>query len=178
VLRPYVVGKTVHDLGAGRLHLAKELLGLGAERVIAVDRLPRDSDDPRIEQHTSLFEEYKATIETAFGSWPHPKVSALTPLVQRTPLAIILAKVADSTVCGTACLWAMLSKREVLAYVPMKRNSLIVYGAALIERPPLPEEVARVLRERQTPPFAYLQGLSSEELTGLLRAPRGESSRR
>lgn len=150
VVAQHVAGREVHDLGAGDLALASQLLTLGATTVSALDRnLPRKSPDPRIFLTQGYFHQYRGDIEVAFVSWPcNWQDRGLTGLLRRTPLVIYVGKNTDGTVCGGEDFWRSLQGREVLAYLPAPDNSLIVYGPRNANRPLLGEEWAGLETER------------------------------
>ncbi len=60
----------------------------------------------------------------------------------------------DGVSCGSEEMFHELSRREVLALVPHKFNSLIVYGSQRVQRRLLPEEYAGLHRDA-TGWFAY-----------------------
>lgn len=153
VLVQYTKGKVVHDLGAGSLELARIVRSGhrrgrrtgGACKVIAIDKeRVSPPDDPCIEVVWTLFSNYKDPIDTALISWPinHPD-SGLLDLVERSRIVIYIGKNTDGLMCGWPGLfWTFLS-RELLAYVPDRKNVLAVYGWELPSpRRPTGEELA------------------------------------
>jgi hypothetical protein len=97
-------------------------------------------------------------VETAFVSWPsveggkmcrRPDYSLLDP-VRKAKTVIYLGNNMDGTVCGSPKLYKHLSRRQVLAHAPERRNTLIVYGRLLRgqERALLPEERAGIDQSR------------------------------
>lgn len=170
-LRPFVDGRTIHDLGAGQCTLAMLLLQrLGAACVIALDKesMPELVRAGLIQAQTTFEDvagehdvaEWKRplverardltrTIDVAFVSWPqnHPS-EGLLRLLRRAGVVVYLG----SNVNGSACAWPGLFMseflfREVLAHVPERANSLIVYGerCEAPRRKLLGEEIAAVL---------------------------------
>ncbi len=153
VLVKYTKGRVVHDLGAGALGLARILIDHGACKVIAIDKEPISlaKDDPCIEIEWMLFSDYKEPIDTAVVSWPinHYDQGLLT-LVERSRRVIYIGKNTDGSMCGWPGLfWSFLS-RKLLAYIPDRKNALIVYGDRLKDRS-----------------FAGLRRPVGEELAGL-----------
>jgi hypothetical protein len=152
-LKPFVEGRTVHDLGAGDLILANQLWDMGAVRVYAIDKsqMP-DTAKPGVTPIVSYFSQYEGpfdkadrheVIDTAFVSWPvNWPEEGLVKLVSRSNFIIYLGKNTDGAACGDIRLFNVLVKREVLAHVPEYRNTLIVYGVLEVERDLLPEERA------------------------------------
>lgn len=142
---PHLVGKTVHDLGAGDLELARECLSLGAGHVVAIDK-ERNFSLPRakITKLHMSFAEFNDPAPTVILSWPvnHP-AHGLLRLVKEAETVVYLGTNTDGMACGTKPLWKHLATRKVLAHVPVRENTLIVYGALLGKsRKVLPEEYA------------------------------------
>ncbi len=150
LVRKHVAGRHVHDLGAGGLALSGLLLELGASSVVAVDKVPfrRDAVDGRIRLVESYFKGCTEEVEVAFISWPPNTPSALHGLIARTPLILYIGKNTDGSACGDPALWHELGTREVLDWLPQRRNELIIYGAERVTRDPLPEERAAADTER------------------------------
>jgi len=142
---PHLVGKTLHDLGAGDLELAQECLSLGAKHVVAIDKegMPRRSLKRITKLHLS-FAEFAGPAPTVVLSWPvNWVVEGLLRLVREAETVVYLGTNTDGMACGTKILWKHLATREVLAHVPVHGNTLIVYGALLVKsRKVLPEEYA------------------------------------
>lgn len=140
-LAPHVKGRVVHDLGAGDLVLAQLLVKQGAEKVVAVDRYTLPGEAPAgIEVVEAYFEDYYEPIDVAFMSWPVNWVSGLHALAARARTAIYLGKNTDGSCCGDSILFHQLWQREVLAHVPDRPNTLIIYGPKFVTRDMLPEE--------------------------------------
>lgn len=152
-LAPFVVGKYVADLGAGDLALSRHLVNIGARSVLAVDKneMPRNRNKA-IQQLRARFDVAQQVLlsepaDVAFLSWPvnHP-TPGLMVIVAMTPCVVYLGKNSDGTACGTPGLFGELLRRKVLAFVPDRTNTLIVYGEQLAEpREPLSEEAAGLL---------------------------------
>lgn len=138
VLRPHVEGRRVMDLGAGSGYLALLLAEeLGAAKVIAVEQDALDIVHDRVEvlheRFTALERRALGTrtlgVDVAFLSWPWTNQSdALIGLLELAPVAVYLGRNTDGTACGNRPLFDHFRSREVRAYVPERRNSLIVYG--------------------------------------------------
>ncbi len=153
-LQYYVRNRHVHDLGAGNLYYAHKMMGLGASRVTAVDRLYesrnnnewndlRDwskctpdgvtlDDRPFALFHT----EGPQTIDVAFVAWPHNTYAGtlgLELICLKAKTVIYLGNNFGGTTCGSQLFWQYLRRRSVLAHAPSRMNSLIVYGEL---RPP------------------------------------------
>jgi hypothetical protein len=168
-VRPYVEGRTVHDIGAGDLEIAKRIIDLGAEHIVAVDKerspcLPSN----RITRIWSTFEEFADPTPTSIISWPVTcGVPGLLRIIAGSETVIYLGKNTDGLVCGFQELWEHLSEREVLAHVPEKENTLIVYGQVQgVLHDPLPEEWAALHLEKI---WSYK---SLQDMEGWLIAPR------
>ena len=146
VLKPFVARRVVHDLGAGNLGLARELLMLRAARVVAVDsRMAPRAVEPRIEYVESYFSDFNARVRTAFVSWPYTSPSPdLVRILSKASRVIYLGTNFDGVGCGSQELWAHLRSRQVLAHEPHPHNTLIVYGKQGPSRRLLPEESAAV----------------------------------
>ncbi len=149
-LKPFLSGRLVHDLGSGNQILSRELIRLGAEKVIAIDKDPyRDAPGHGIEPVTTYFENYQAAIHTAFVSWPRNTYDAgLIALIERAECVVYLGKNTDGLACGFPKFWEHLRQREALAHVPDPRNTLIVYGHRGTKRATLPEELAALQQDR------------------------------
>ena len=145
-VKALVQGQTVCDLGAGDMELSVKLLDLGATGVIAVDKEDYPVPDARITPVHSYYANLTRHIELpkiAFVSWPinHDEHS-LGRLVSRFSYVIYLGKNTDFTSCASPQFFQALLPREVLAYVPTKKNVLIVYGPKRATREPYGEELA------------------------------------
>ncbi len=158
VLRPHVLGRHVHDLGAGNGRLGAALLGLGASFVTVVDQsYSRPLRAGRLECIGAAWHEYqpREPIGLAFLSWPPyllgapPDVlGALPRLLAKVPMVAYLGS-NFGAVCGNPELWRHLATRAVVEHVPHARNTLIVYGAPAGRIPGqglLPEEKAALYR--------------------------------
>lgn len=163
VLRQFVMGYNVHDIGAGQLGLARKLIELGAHTVTAVDRVYADFRNnnfndcapwvpplPGITLVGEYFEEYARHghfIDVAFVSWPEVyNQDRIVDLLRGARTIIYLGSNFDGTACGSEEMFRYLSQRNVLALVPHRRNSLIVYGNEHVTRRLLPEEYAAPCR--------------------------------
>lgn len=128
-LRPHVSGLKVHDLGAGTCELSRELLDLGATSVVAIDTQDMPFVDRRIERVQDPFQLYRDPISVAFVSWPiNREDRGLMRLVREAKKVVYLGKNTDGVMCGWPGLFNELVKRKVLAYIPERKNTLIVYG--------------------------------------------------
>ncbi len=137
VLKQYVSGKEVHDLGAGNMQLSHHLINLGAKKVIAVDKIDIfKSCEPgyNIEIVHQDFDSYwlenkKRKIDVAVVSWPiNELIVGLVRLMMQAKTVIYIGKNTDGTACGHPQMWAFLGTRDSLAYVPERSNTLIVYS--------------------------------------------------
>lgn len=167
VLRRFVAGRVVHDLGAGAGAGACALCELGASKVVAVDELYRD--DPEVRQHIDAVsyvagrggwtlvvqaEEFldllkrvevgQETIDVAFVSWPVNRfVPELLALCAAARVVCYLGSCTDGNACGCPELFEHFLSRELLAEVPHRANTLLVLGDRLpAPRAPTGEEYA------------------------------------
>ena len=150
-IKPFIRNRVVHDLGAGDGRLSAELVDLGARRVVAVDEdapwrklqppLPRGDKIRYVETSFAYFTE---PVRTAFVSWPYQTSEyRLVAILREAKTVIYLGTNFDGTACGAPDFWWHVTRREVLAHEPYKKNTLIVYGAVLPDRRALlPEEDA------------------------------------
>jgi hypothetical protein len=148
-LREFVKDKQVHDLGAGDLTLSIELLTLGARLVVAIDKEAHlGASPPGIVTVKTYFEDYAFPIDVAFMSWPRNTMDfGLVRLVSGASVVAYLGKNTDGTACGYPLLWNHLRNRKVLAHVPDRTNTLIVYGEEEYGRNLIPEEFAALYQE-------------------------------
>ena len=176
VVRQHVRGKAVHDLGAGSCFLSMKLAVLGAERVIAVDPYspPWVVAHPQVELVRAYFAHYTAPIQTAFVSWPEShEVSQLEKLVARAELVLYLGCNLDGTGCGSRALWEHFGTRELIAHVPGRWNTLLVYSAAPRTVPLVPEELGARSSTRLRYDDVYAGRFSTEARTTGDDAPEG-----
>ena len=147
-LRPYVKDRVIHDLGAGNLYLSTVLMLLGAREVIAVDKEPIHDGDygypakitAGITPVVSLVQDLKQPVAVGFVSWPVNWDIGLADVLRDSELVIYLGCNTDGTACGDRSFWMQMIGREVLAYVPKRGNTLIIYGSKRVLREPLHEE--------------------------------------
>jgi len=146
VLVQYTKDKIVHDIGAGSLELAELLCEHGARKVIAIDKEYMPPRTGCIETVRTLFSDYAGPIDVALLSWPQNNPnSGLLTLVERARIVLYIGKNTDGTACGWPGLYWSFMARELLAYVPDRKNVLAVYGAKLDHlRQPTGEELAGV----------------------------------
>lgn len=144
VLKRFIARRVVHDLGAGDLGVAMELLNLRAASIVAVDELLFTSPTPRITCVKSPFSGFTKPVRTAFVSWPWAsQIPGLVPILKGAPTVIYLGSNLDGSACGGRDLWEHFVTRRVLAHEPHRTNTLIVYGkTSPVMRELLPEETA------------------------------------
>ncbi len=157
-LRPHVIGRYVHDLGAGNGRMAACMVQLGASHVLAIDAAYGQTRTAgRLTIMGAYLHEYTPAepIELALVSWPPwlfapPEVrQGLPRLLERASVVAYLGS-NFGHVCGNWELWRHVGTREVLTHVPDPRNTLIVYGRQGGRVPGqglLPEEKAALYRE-------------------------------
>jgi|RhiMethySRZTD1v2_1073278.scaffolds.fasta_scaffold81067_7 hypothetical protein len=151
-LRSVILNQTVHDLGAASMGLSRQLVQLGAAQVVAVD-LYFDGNNrplpPTIRKVRSDFSDYYEPIDIAFASWPLNRWSGIEQLIARAPVVIYLGSNSDGNACGSEKFWDIVTRRQVIAHVPHRENTLIIYGAERERRRYLPEEYAAVDSQRE-----------------------------
>lgn len=149
-IKPQILASVVHDLGAGDLVLAADLLRLGAQQVVAIDKEPYRKRSPQgINTVTCYFENYPGNIDIAFVSWPQEAFDlGLLNLIRRARTVIYLGSNTRGNACGFTQMWHYLATREVIAYVPDEYNSLVIYGSTLEQRKYLPEEYAAIFQDK------------------------------
>lgn len=162
-LRPHVLGRHVHDLGAGLgMGLTSAMLVLGARYVTAVDKDYPDTvlvDGYPLHLVRGWFHEYRPAepLEVALVSWPPyqilipPAPQYIQGLIDLCAAAPVVAYLGSNfgSLCGNPELWQHLGTREVLTHEPDPRNTLIVYGRPGGRVPGqglLPEEKAALYR--------------------------------
>ena len=170
-VKALVQGKDVCDLGAGDMELSVKLLELGATKIIAVDKEDFPVPDPRIVRIRAYFKDvwrHTKPPKIAFISWPinHADPS-LARLVDRFPFIAYLGKNTDMTSCATPGFFQPLLRREVMAYIPNKKNVLIIYGPLAVEREPYGEELAAITCDERA--WDYEE---AEEASKVLRSGR------
>jgi len=141
ILREYVEGRTVLELGAGNLRDARALLELGARSVHCLDKSPvPDSDrdalgrDPRLSWQRGYFEEHlylAPRYDVLFISYPIMRPLGLAYMVapREDQVVVYRGQNLEGTVCGSRAFWQVLSTREVLKASRVGLESLIVYGS-------------------------------------------------
>lgn len=154
LLRPFVAGRVVHDLGAGSGALSLILLELGATHVVAIDKELGLQTHDLVTSVECYFDEYSSDdpIDTVLVSWipnyPTPGLSFLASLAKQV---IYLGKNTDGSSCGTRELMVGLLSRHVLAHAPERQNTLTVYGESqgrYVDRQVTGEEYAALYETR------------------------------
>lgn len=147
-LKPFLHGRAVTDLGCGDGGWAKYILEEGATRVVAVDkddfiRKPhwwRGRPVQLVRQH---FADFKNAVDVAFVSWPVNSYNAaigLIGIIDRADTVIYLGSNVEGNNCGSPQFFENLLHRELLAYEPDRRSTLIVYGKKLpVDQKRLPQ---------------------------------------
>lgn len=164
VLKPFVEGRVVYDLGAGTMALSRELVKLGSTQVWAIDknRYVSKSTPAKVFPIESYFEKYTGPmIDRAFISWPSNNEQTVQGLLKITAYAevlIYLGKCTDGCICATPSFFEVMQKREVLAYAPHRKNTLIVYGPiSSVVREPRGEEIAGLIQYDDKDPLSYAE---------------------
>jgi hypothetical protein len=133
-IKRFIQGRQVTDLGAGTYYLAKQLVNMGARKVIAVDVERRPVNNlSYVEVVQSRAEYYHEPIDVLFVSWPsnNQSMHGFISACERASNIIYLGKNTDGAACGTPAFFRYLLGRKVLAYLPDQRNTLIVYGGVI-----------------------------------------------
>jgi hypothetical protein len=154
-VKALVQGKDVCDLGAGDMELSVKLLDLGAKNVLAVDKEDYPVPDDRIVRILSYYANVGRHVselpKIALVSWPINHMEPSLPrLLGKFPYVIYLGKNTDMTACGSSTMFQFLLPREVLAYIPNKKNVLIIYGPRRVEREPYGEELAAITSDERS----------------------------
>lgn len=141
-----VQGRTVTDLGAGDLSLAKELLKLGAAKVVAIDKQPGKSPDPRIEVRKGYYKDLQPQpSEVAVLAWPsNSHLPGLEEFLRQASVVVYLGKNTNGTACGTPELFKYFLTRKLSAHLPDRLNTMLVYKGSCAPRAPVGEEVAGI----------------------------------
>jgi len=139
-MRPFIAERRVVDLGAGDGERTLILLALGAASVLAVEKDPAPwyaTPILGIESFRSQFRDARGKIrdrdiEVAHLAWPlnHDSLG-LIDILEELRMVIYVGSNTSGNACGTQALFAHFNAREVLAYVPARANTLIVYGQRL-----------------------------------------------
>jgi hypothetical protein len=146
----HVSDKEVWDLGAGDLSHAHNLATLGAKAVLALDKehhvAPMDDKVVTLQRYFHDVPTPDKPIQVAFLSWPsNYMLRGLLGLLDVAEVVIYLGSNTNGNACGNTGIFDHLLHRELLAYVPHRRNSLIVVGRKLSEpRSPTGEEFAAI----------------------------------
>lgn len=147
-----VAEKTVYDLCAGDLTYSHLLLDLGASEVIAIDKEPRHRPRRGLAVHQAYLADMtppRERYDVALVSWPVYSVHGLVRWLTTARVVVYLGSNVDGTACGNPTLFTHLLQRELLAYVPHRRNSLIVCGEYLdAARQPVGEEFGSINGQR------------------------------
>ncbi len=139
-VRKVIRGRQVIDCGAGDLTLALKLAELGAREVIAIDKEPMpECPDPRVRpnrrQFSAWLDSRKDPVEVAFVSWPTNYSMAMydrgLQAIVDSKTVIYLGKNTDESACGSRRLFTHFLGRELLVYLPHRRNVLCIYGGPL-----------------------------------------------
>lgn len=147
LLAKHVRGRTVWDLGAGDLSRSRQLIGLGAQSVVAVDKetMPEPGTQAILRMRTYFAQiPTQGAIDVAFLGWPqNSQLLGLLELLDTCRKVVYLGSNTNGNACGNARLFEHLLTREVLEHVPHRLNTFIVYGErGTTPRKMLPEEWA------------------------------------
>ncbi len=165
VLAPYVVHLTVYDLGCGPdLTMASELIDMGADGVVAVDKEPlrlRRRGVRTMQRRFDEFERFPEDGDVAFVSWPiNAPNPGLIRMLDAAPIIVYIGKNTDGSACGDRALFKLFMGRKLLEYMPSRENCLIIYG----EKLPYDRVLSEVLTPRDPVGEEYA-ALQSEMLS-------------
>lgn len=142
-LQHVVEGRTVHDLGAGDLTYAHDLTIIGASHVVAIDKEPVSNPFAEVTFQHKRFVDVQDDIDIAFISWPANYVNHIEVPASRARTIVYVGKNTDGTACGPAALFDTMLHRKLIAYIPERRNTLIICEGVLARpRPATGEEYA------------------------------------
>lgn len=147
-IAPYLANRTVWDLGAGDLSHAKTMLKLGAKNIVAIDKdLSVSETNPRIILKKEYFANVTPPLDgigTAFVCWPQNYINrGLLDILEMSNVVIYIGSNTDGSACAWPGFFKHLLKRELLAHIPRKENSLLIVGRSSQEpRAETPEEYA------------------------------------
>ena len=132
-LRDIIVGKAVVDLGSGNGSLCVLAMDTGATSAQALDkdRVWVGDRDPRVKYHEAYFHqwEYPSPVDLALLSWPrNMNLTGLLRLLHGVKQVLYIGKNTDGVSCGFPDMFKYLSTREVLRYLPDRKNVMIHYG--------------------------------------------------
>ena len=139
ILLPHIRDQEVWDLGAGDLGWVRWLADNGASKVIAVDKEDYYGPLPtKVQYLHSCFDKVviPATgIPVAFLAWPQnglPRPNqgtwGLDKLIWDAGKIIYLGCNTGGSSCGNPFIFCQFVLRDVLAHVPHRRNTLLIYG--------------------------------------------------
>jgi hypothetical protein len=147
IIKKYISGKQVYDLGCGNLWLSYKLLDMGASSIFAVDKkIPEETllRHPLIQFQKSYFKNITDTPEIVFVSWPDNNAN-FGDLISKSKIIIYLGKNYGGTCCGSQSFWFPLYKREILE-INFDLDTLIIYGPTFCKRDLYGEEIGRFTR--------------------------------
>lgn len=144
IVKEYVRGATVLDLGAGDGERASIMYSMKPKKIVAVDYsyalMPMQIQGflslkmtfgELITEKMSLIDQ----ADVAYVSWPANRggmfsnsMDDLVKTLERIPLVIYTGCNVGGTACGWMELFEHFRWRSVKAYAPSRRNTLIVYG--------------------------------------------------
>lgn len=157
-LTSFIDGKVIHDLGAGDLVLSCRLIALGASKVIAVDKKKPSNTDPKVFYTESSFAHFTDPVSVAFVSWPPLYDCFVEKVTQRAEMVIYLGKNTDGFLCGSLGFFNNLLRRRLLAYVPDRKNVLLVAGESGEGRQLTGDEYAAIdALRKESVPLDYLR---------------------
>jgi hypothetical protein len=167
-----VVGRLVHDFGAGNLVFARLLAEYGAREIVAVEKepygRPMKATMGRVQLRRMLFADFlrlNEPLDVGVVSWPLNRSDLdLLQLIERCKTVIYLGSNTDCNQCGGKELLQHFLNRPVIEYVPDRSNTLLVLGeVAPLPHPhrlPTGEELAGLLSWVGGQAFTYEQAIA------------------
>lgn len=129
-LTPYVLGKIVHDLGAGDCDHARTLIHLGASRVIAIDKHEIPISPPKGVDFIHGYIErvpIPPDLDVIFLSWPvNYYIPGLLPWLSAARTIVYLGTNLNGSACGFVDMFKYMLQRKLCLYMADPRNNLIV----------------------------------------------------
>lgn len=158
-IRSTIKGKRVLDLGCHDLTLTRELVKLGAKKVIGIDEKPLSrNNSKKINIYRMSFVDYLDDVlhsrnprqwDVLFLSWPpNWHTPGLQSLVELSSKLIVISKNTDGSACGTLTLWGQLRSFKVEWSIPHPANWMHIYSNKKVTRPATGEEKAAVDQHR------------------------------
>lgn len=137
---PYIKEKVVYDFGAGNLTFPRAFLRMGAQRVVAIDKVPLVEHKHPVDAGITVYEEYFLEFlnrrrdlpekdAVAFLSWPaNYKLEGLLDLMANFDTIIYIGKTTGACMCAWPGFFEAMLLRPIQTYLPDIQNNFIVWG--------------------------------------------------